>query len=85
MLHILFPYINFFFLLIIFLNLNTSSFLLVKSNKMIFMVIKHNDNKVTLISRNYGALISKGEYLIFLDPDDILTQDILNTCYQVQK
>jgi len=38
-----------------------------------------------LISIKDGALISKGEYLIFPDPDDILTQDILNTCYQVQK
>jgi glycosyltransferase involved in cell wall biosynthesis len=49
------------------------------------ILIKHNKNKGTLISRNDGALISKGEYLIFPDPDDILTQDILNTCYQYSK
>ena len=49
------------------------------------MLIEHNKNKGTLISRNDGALISKGEYLIFPDPDDILTQDILNTCYQYSK
>ena len=48
-------------------------------------LIKHNKNKGTLISRNDGALISKGEYLIFPDPDDILAQDILNTCYQYSK
>jgi len=49
------------------------------------ILIKHNKNKGTLISRNDGALISKGEYLIFPDPDDILAQDILNTCYQYSK
>ena len=49
------------------------------------ILIEHNKNKGTLISRNDGALISKGEYLIFPDPDDILTQDILNTCYQYSK
>ena len=49
------------------------------------ILVKHNKNKGTLISRNDGALISKGEYLIFPDPDDILTQDILNTCYHFSK
>ena len=49
------------------------------------ILVKHNKNKGTLISRNDGALNSKGEYLIFPDPDDILTQDILNTCYHFSK
>jgi len=49
------------------------------------ILIKHNKNKGTLISRNEGALISKGEYLIFPDPDDIFSQDILNICYQYSK
>ena len=49
------------------------------------ILIEHNKNKGTLISRNDGALISKGEYLIFPDPDDILTQDILNICYHYSK
>ena len=49
------------------------------------ILIKHNENKGTLISRNDGALFSKGEYLIFPDPDDILTQDILNICYEYSK
>ena len=48
-------------------------------------LIEHNKNKGTLISRNDGALISKGEYLIFPDPDDILTQDILDICYHYSK
>jgi glycosyltransferase involved in cell wall biosynthesis len=49
------------------------------------LLIKHNKNKGTLISRNDGALISKGEYLIFPDPDDILAQDTLNIFYQYSK
>ena len=44
-------------------------------------LIKHNKNKGTLISRNDGILKSKGEYLIFPDPDDILSNDILKYCY----
>ena len=47
------------------------------------ILIKHKENKGTLISRNDGALISKGEYLIFPDPDDILSSDILNYCYNL--
>ena len=45
------------------------------------ILIKHNKNKGTLISRNDGILKSKGEYLIFPDPDDILSNDILKYCY----
>ena len=45
------------------------------------ILIKHNINKGTLISRNDGAIISRGEYLIFPDPDDILSNDILKYCY----
>ena len=42
------------------------------------ILIKNKKNKGTLISRNNGALKSRGEYLIFPDPDDILSEDILN-------
>lgn len=45
------------------------------------ILIKHNKNKGTLISRNNGVLKSKGEYLIFPDPDDIISDDILKYCY----
>ena len=38
-----------------------------------------------MISRNNGALKSKGEYLIFPDPDDILSDDVLNYCYSKAK
>lgn len=49
------------------------------------ILIKHNNNKGTLISRNEGALLSKGEFLIFVDPDDILSNDILKYCYKIAK
>ena len=38
-----------------------------------------------MISRNEGVLKSKGEYLILPDPDDILSQDILEKCYNIVK
>jgi hypothetical protein len=41
----------------------------------------NNENKGTLISRNEAVLRSKGEYLIFPDPDDLLSIDILKYCY----
>ena len=40
-------------------------------------LIKHKKNKGTLISRNNGALKSVGEYLLFPDPDDMISNDIL--------
>ena len=45
------------------------------------ILIKNKKNKGTLISRNIGALNSRGEYLIFPDPDDILSKNIINYCY----
>ena len=41
-----------------------------KKNDERIMLIKNKKNKGTLISRNIGALNSRGEYLIFPDPDD---------------
>ena len=46
------------------------------------ILIKHNENKGTLISRNEGAIISKSKYLIFADPDDILSNDVLSFSYE---
>ena len=45
------------------------------------VLIKNKKNKGTLISRNIGALNSRGEYLIFPDPDDIISKNIINHCY----
>lgn len=45
------------------------------------ILIRNNGNKGTLISRNEAVLKSKGEYLIFPDPDDLLSIDSLQFCY----
>ena len=44
--------------------------------------MKNKKNRGTFISRNIGALSSKGKYLIFPDPDDILEKNILRHCYK---
>ena len=49
------------------------------------ILIKNKKNKGTLVSRNIGALKAKGEFLIFPDPDDIISADILNICYTISK
>ena len=48
-------------------------------------LIKNKKNKGTLVSRNIGALKAKGEFLMFPDPDDMLSADILNKCYKISK
>ena len=53
-----------------------------KEDKRI-LLLKNKKNKGTLISRNIGVLKAKGEYLILPDPDDILSQNILNICYHI--
>jgi glycosyltransferase involved in cell wall biosynthesis len=47
------------------------------------ILIKHHNNKGTLISRNIGIAKSKGEYIMLPDSDDILSENILKTCYEV--
>ena len=42
------------------------------------ILIKNIQRKGTLISRNIGVCKSKGEFLLFVDPDDLLTNNILN-------
>ena len=53
-----------------------------KEDKRI-LLLKNKKNKGTLISRNIGVLKAKGEYLILPDPDDILSQNILNISYHI--
>jgi glycosyltransferase involved in cell wall biosynthesis len=46
------------------------------------ILIRHNKTKGTLISRNIGIVNSRGEYIIMPDADDILSENILKTCYE---
>ena len=48
-------------------------------------LLKNIINKGTFKSRNLGLLYSKGQYVIFPDPDDILSKNILNLCYRYAK
>jgi glycosyltransferase involved in cell wall biosynthesis len=40
-------------------------------------LIKHKKNQGTLITRNDGAINARGEYITFVDPDDLLYEGIL--------
>ena len=44
-------------------------------------LIKNRKNRGTFKVRNIGVLYSKGKYVIIPDPDDILSHNILNVCY----
>ena len=55
-----------------------------KEDKRI-VLLKHKKNRGTLISRNTGVAMSRGEYLIIPDIDDILSENILYNCYQQAK
>ena len=47
------------------------------------ILMKHDINKGTLINR--GANIAKGEYLLFIDGDDLLVNNILERTYLIAK
>jgi glycosyltransferase involved in cell wall biosynthesis len=49
------------------------------------ILIKNKKKRGTFISRNIGALKSSGEYIMFPDPDDILSQNIIHICYNLAK
>ena len=49
------------------------------------ILIKNKQRKGTLISRNLGVLKSKGEYLMFVDPDDMISKSILRYSYKLSK
>ena len=67
---------------------NDKSVQVIKDNQVKdkrIILINNKKNKGTLISRIIGALNSRGEYLIFPDPDDILSNNIINFCYNFIK
>jgi glycosyltransferase involved in cell wall biosynthesis len=47
------------------------------------ILIMHNNNRGTLITRNEGSMISRGKYLIFGDPDDLFLMDIFDFCFNI--
>ena len=49
------------------------------------ILLKNRKNRGTFMSRNEGALYSKGDFLIFADPDDILLCDILKYSFRTAK
>lgn len=48
-------------------------------------LIKNKNNKGTLYSRCFGALQSKGEYILFMDSDDLILQNGLYNVYKYIK
>ena len=47
--------------------------------------LKNNDNKGAFYSRNRGGVNARGEYIIMVDIDDYLLNDILIKCYETAK
>ena len=67
-------------------NDNTSSIinkLMEKDKRIIYL--KNNINKRTFYSRNRGILEAKGEYILIIDPDDLLINNILIKAYETAK
>ena len=69
-------------------NSSDNSFLIIKKmmeyDKRI-IYIRNRVNKGQFYSRNRAALISKGKYIMIIDPDDFLLCDILSKSYKVAK
>lgn len=56
-----------------------------KNDDKRIILLKNKRNKGTLISRNIAGFKAKGEFLIFPDPDDIMSPNILEKCYHISK
>ena len=46
------------------------------------ILIKHDANYKTFYSRNEGVGVAKAKYILFIDPDDLILNDILEKCYE---
>ena len=57
---------------------------LMKNDKRI-SYLKNDKNRRAFYSRNRGILESKGEYILVIDPDDILVNNILIKAYETTK
>lgn len=49
------------------------------------ILIKNEKRKGTLISKNIGVFQSIGKYLLFVDPDDIISENIINSLFILAK
>lgn len=49
------------------------------SGKIDFQIIRHAQNKGVSAARNTGTLAAKGEYVYYLDSDDEMTRDCIET------
>lgn len=49
------------------------------------ILIRHNVNKGTFITRNDGASISQGQYITFIDPDDLFYENIFKNLNKALK
>ena len=47
------------------------------------ILIKHKKNLGTLITRNDGVLNASGEYILFIDPDDMILENSLQQLYEI--
>jgi glycosyltransferase involved in cell wall biosynthesis len=45
------------------------------------LLIKNKKTKGTFVARNIGVQYSSGKYITIPDPDDIISKDIIRTCY----
>jgi glycosyltransferase involved in cell wall biosynthesis len=54
-----------------------------KDKRIIY--IQNKINKNAFYSRNRGVLFAKGEYILIIDPDDLLLNNILIKCYEMSK
>lgn len=49
------------------------------------IVLVNQENKGVSYCRNYGVGIAKGEYIIFIDSDDYISDNMIETLYSEQK
>ena len=49
------------------------------------VLLKNKINKRTFYSRKLGSFYSKGEYILIIDPDDLLLNNILEKAYETSK
>ena len=57
---------------------------LIKKDKRI-IYLKNKNNKGSFYSRNIGDMLSRGEYILVIDPDDLLLNNILLKAYIIAK